>query len=197
MSPLYPFVQIHKLTLNLSHVQGNANKLRETNDILGSACQLTSKSLDLEEIQGSIEEVTTAKAQTAANILKGPVLVEDTALSFNGLNGLPGPYIKWFMTSLGNQGLYDLLYKFEDKTAQAVCTFGYCAGPGQPVQLFQGIQHGTIVAPRGDGIFGWNPIFEPKGYELTYAEMDGELKNSISHRFIALEKLKVFLQSLE
>lgn len=89
-----------------------------------------------------------------------------------------------------------MLKGFEDKTAEAVCTFGYCEGPGKEVKLFQGIQHGTIVEPRGDGIFGWNPVFEPKGYDLTYAEMDGELKNSISHRFIALEKLKAFLEEL-
>lgn len=172
---------------------GNANKLKETNAILGAEAELTSKALDLEEVQGTVDEVTTAKAKTAAAIIGGPVLVEDTALCFNGLNGLPGPYIKWFLGSLGNQGLFDLLYKFEDKTAQAICTFGYCAGPGQEVQLFQGIQEGTIVAPRGEANFGWNPIFEPKGYDKTYAEMDGELKNSISHRFIALKKLRVFL----
>lgn len=176
---------------------GNPNKLRETNAILGPEAQLVSRALDLEEIQGTIEEVTTAKAKTAAAIIGGPVLVEDTGLCFNGLNGLPGPYIKWFMTSLGNQGLYDLLYKFEDKTAKAVCTFGYCPGPGEEVQLFQGIQEGTIVAPRGAAKFGWNPIFEPKGYDQTYAEMDGDLKNSISHRFIALKKLSAFLAELD
>ena len=101
------------------------------------------------------------------------------------------------MKALGNQGLFDMLKGFEDKSGQAVCTFGYCGGPGQEVKLFQGIQEGYIVAPRGEGIFGWNPIFEPKGYGLTYAEMDGEVKNSISHRFKALEKLKVFLEELD
>lgn len=90
-----------------------------------------------------------------------------------------------------------MLKGFEDKSAQAVCTFGYCAGPGEPVQLFQGIQNGSIVEPRGKEVFGWNPVFEPQGYNLTYGEMDGAAKNAISHRFIALEKLKVFLAELK
>ncbi|CDO53922.1 hypothetical protein DV451_003801 [Geotrichum candidum] len=177
----------------ITFVTGNANKLRETSAILGPVANLTNKSLDLPELQGSVEEVTIAKAKAAADLIQGPVLVEDTALSFNALGGLPGPYIKWFMQTIGNQGLYDMLYKFEDKTGKAICTFGFCAGPGEEVLLFQGINHGTIVEPRGENDFGWNPIFEPKGYNQTYSEMPSELKNAISHRFLALEKLKKFL----
>lgn len=197
LSPVSPLnLQALKFTANQTAI-GNANKLRETNDILGSEGKLTSHKLDLVEIQGTIAEVSTAKALAAAAALNGPVLVEDTALSFNALKGLPGPYIKWFLEAVGNQGLYDMLAGFEDKTAEAVCTFAYCAGPGQEVKLFQGIQEGSIVSPRGGENFGWNPVFEPKGYDLTYAEMDGELKNKISHRYLALQKLKVFLESLE
>lgn len=95
-----------------------------------------------------------------------------------------------------------MLYKFDDKTGQAICTFGYCEGPGQDVHLFQGIIEGNIVEPRyhkdpNHPVFGWNPIFEPKGFDKTYAEMEAFEKNSISHRYLALMKLKEFLEKRE
>jgi inosine triphosphate pyrophosphatase len=131
-----------------------------------------------------------------SNQLKCPVIVEDTALEFEAFGGLPGPYIKWFLKGLGNQGLYDMLAKF-DKNARAVCTFAYCEGPGKSVQLFQGIHEGEIVAPRGPPDFGWNPIFKPKESNKTYAEMTAEEKSKVSHRFLALQKLSKFLDELE
>lgn len=178
--------------MTITFVTGNKNKLAEVNAILGDG-RLTNQSLDLEEIQGTVEQVSIHKAKSAAKLINGPVLVEDTALEFLAFGGLPGPYIKWFMTSVGNQGLFDMLSKFEDKRARAVCTFAYCGGPDQEVLLFEGVNEGTIVAPQGPPNFGWNPIFKPDGFDQTYAEMDGDLKNSISHRSRALEKLVKFL----
>ncbi|ABN67137.1 inosine triphosphate pyrophosphatase, putative / HAM1 family protein [Scheffersomyces stipitis CBS 6054] len=190
----------------VTFVTGNANKLKEVIAILsGSQSEggeskvgnftIVNKSLDLDELQGSIEEVTIHKAKSAAEILGGPVLVEDTCLGFTAFNDLPGPYIKWFVKSVGLQGLVDMLYKFEDKSAKAICTFGYCEGPGKPVQLFQGITKGSIVESRGPTNFGWDSIFQPDGFDKTYAELDKEIKNSISHRFRALDKLRDFLVS--
>ena len=66
---------------------------------------------------------------------------------------LPVPS-KWFMKSLGHAGLNNLLAAYEDKSAQAVCTFAYSAGPGHEPILFQGITDGKIVPPRGPGDFG-------------------------------------------
>ena len=76
--------------------------------------------------------------------VKGPVIVEDTSLAFNGLNGLPGPYIKWFLEKLHPEGLFKLLAGFEDKSAQAVCTFAFARDEKSEVILFQGITKGTI-----------------------------------------------------
>jgi inosine triphosphate pyrophosphatase len=114
-------------------------------------------------------------------------------LEFVSWGGLPGPFIKWFLKSLGTEGLYNMLAKF-DKKARAIATFAYCAGPGEPVTLFEGITDGEIVFPRGPGTFGWDPVFQPDGFDQTYAEMRSELKNSISHRYKALQKLKAFLE---
>ncbi|CEP24042.1 HAM1 [Cyberlindnera jadinii] len=183
----------------ITFVTGNLNKLREFQAIVEDS-SIVHQKIDLEEIQGSIAEISTKKAKAAANAIGGPVLVEDTCLVFNALSKpnleLPGPYIKWFLDSLGVEGLPKLLSGFEDKSAQAVCTFAYCEGPGCEVKLFQGVNDGIIVdVPRynGDSPFGWDPIFQPNGYKQTYGEMDKSLKNTISHRYKALVLVKKFL----
>ncbi|KAK1770662.1 inosine triphosphate pyrophosphatase [Phialemonium atrogriseum] len=177
---------------NVNFITGNANKLREVKAILEPAIQVGSQELDLIEIQGTVEEVTLDKCRRAADLIEGPVLVEDTCLCFNALNGLPGPYIKWFLTSLGHEGLNNLLAAYEDKSARAVCTFAYSPGPGHEPLLFQGVTEGRIVPARGPGHFGWDPVFEYEG--KTYAEMDKVEKNKISHRFKALEKLQAWFK---
>ncbi|XP_069793844.1 inosine triphosphate pyrophosphatase isoform X3 [Narcine bancroftii] len=123
-------------------------------------------------------------------IVQGPVIVEDTCLCFNALGGLPGPYIKWFLSKLHPEGLYKLLAGFEDKSAYALCTFAYSTGnPEDPVKLFRGKTLGKIVAPRGPRDFGWDPCFQPDNFDQTYAEMPKPVKNSISHRYKALSEL--------
>lgn len=103
----------------------------------------------------------------------------------------PGPYIKWFLDKVGPEGLYRLLAAWDDKSAEAVCTFAYSpGGDGDEVLLFQGKTRGDIVDPRGPRDFGWDPCFQPEGYDKTYAELSKEHKNSISHRGKALEKLR-------
>ncbi|CAI5759911.1 unnamed protein product [Candida verbasci] len=186
---------------SITFVTGNENKLKEVVAILSGSPNdskvgkftIVNKSLDLDEIQGTIEEVTIHKAKSAAQIINGPVLVEDTCLGFEEFNNLPGPYIKWFVKNLGLQGIVKMLSGFENKSANAICTFGYCKGPNEKVELFQGITKGSIVDSRGPTNFGWDSIFQPENYNQTYAEMDKVEKNKISHRFKALDKLKNYL----
>ncbi|KAL9007256.1 MAG: hypothetical protein Q9188_000059 [Gyalolechia gomerana] len=177
----------------LHFITGNKNKLAEVQAILRDVIPLDSQALDLVEIQGSIEEISKDKCRRAAAMVGGPVLVEDTCLCFNALKELPGPYIKWFLQALGHQGLNNLLAAYEDKGAQAVCTFAYCEGPTQKPLIFEGRVQGKIVPARGPSNFGWDPIFEYMGE--TYAEMDTAKKNGLSHRFLALTKLKDWLES--
>ncbi|KAM9892219.1 hypothetical protein OXX69_012086, partial [Metschnikowia pulcherrima] len=63
----------------------------------------------------------------------------------------------------------------------------------QEVKLFQGITHGKIVDSRGHKNFGWDSIFQPDGFDETYAEMDKIVKNGISHRYKALKQFQDFL----
>lgn len=91
-------------------------------------------------------------------------------------------------------GLNTLLNGFPTTRATALCTFAYSPGPGEEPILFEGRTEGNIVPARGSKIFGWDPIFQPlEGGGRTYAEMDGEEKNKISHRYRALEKLRAHL----
>ncbi|KAH7318785.1 inosine triphosphate pyrophosphatase-like protein [Stachybotrys elegans] len=177
---------------HVNFITGNANKLREVKAILEPAIEVRSQSFDIDEVQGTVEEVTISKCRKAAELVNGPVLVEDTSLCYNALGGLPGPYIKWFMTTIGHQGLNNLLAAYEDKSAEAVCTFGYCAGPGHEPILFQGRCPGKIVLPRGPPDFGWDAVFEYEGQ--TFAEMPKTEKNKISHRGKALEKLQAWFK---
>lgn len=182
----------------INFITGNANKLLEVRAILAPAgVTVTSQSFsdsDLPEVQGTIEAVARDKCRRAAVLVGGPVLVEDTALCFNALGGnLPGVYIKWFLTELGHEGLNRMLDGWEDKGAAAVCTFAYAAGPGEEPILFQGRTEGRIVPARGPGRFGWDPVFEYEG--KTYAEMDKDEKNKVSHRGRALEKLKAWMET--
>lgn len=149
--------------------------------------------IDLPEYQGEIDDICRNKCRAASDLVKGPVIIEDTCLCFNALKGLPGPYIKWFLDKLGPEGLYQMLHGWEDKTAEAVCTFAYCSGePEAPIILFQGRTQGTIVSPRGPRDFGWDPCFQPLDSDKTYAELPKETKNQISHRSKALENLKQY-----
>ena len=86
-----------------------------------------------------------------------------------------------------------MLHGFEDKGAEALCTFAYSTGNSEdPIQLFRGKTAGKIVEPRGSRDFGWDPCFQPDGFDATYAEMDKSIKNSISHRGRALEELSKY-----
>ena len=68
--------------------------------------QIVINDVDLPEYQGDPDYVAGAKAELAAKEIKGPVITEDTSLCFNALNGMPGPYIKWFLKNIGPEGEY-------------------------------------------------------------------------------------------
>ncbi|XP_021290084.1 inosine triphosphate pyrophosphatase isoform X2 [Herrania umbratica] len=151
----------------VTFVTGNAKKLEEVKTILGQSIPFQSLKLDLPELQGEPEEISKEKARLAAVQVNGPVLVEDTCLCFNALKGLPGPYIKWFLQKIGHEGLNNLLMAYEDKSAYALCAFSFALGPDVEPITFLGKTPGKIVPARGPNDFGWDPIFQPDGYDQT------------------------------
>eukprot|EP00967_Tisochrysis_lutea_P066541 scaffold86684_cov22-Tisochrysis_lutea.AAC.1 len=188
---------------SVTFVTGNAKKLEEVSAILSASgalpFELIAQKIDLPELQGEPSQISAQKCALAARETGGPVFVEDTSLCFNALGGLPGPYIKWFLDKTGHEGLNNLLAAYEDKSAYAHCVFAFCAGPDQNPVTFDGRTAGRIVPARGPTDFGWDPVFEPdegqpeSGEKLTYAQMDKATKNSISHRYKALDKLRSHL----
>ncbi|XP_014274378.1 inosine triphosphate pyrophosphatase [Halyomorpha halys] len=188
---------LRKMSQRVVFVTGNARKFEEVTQILGPDVPftLTSQNIDLPELQGDIIDISKKKCREASKHVKGPVVVEDTCLCFDALGGLPGPYVKWFLAKVGPEGLYKLLAGWEDKSASAVCTLAYTEGEDKEIQIFQGITEGVIVDPRGPRDFGWDPIFQPKGYSQTHAEMTREEKNAISHRFKAVLAMRDYFLS--
>ena len=104
----------------LVFVTGNAKKLEEVRQILDAGAEklpfeVASQKIDLPELQGSTpEEIAVEKCKLAAEEVKGPVMCEDTSLCYHALQGLPGPYIKWFLEKLGHDGLNKLLAGYEE-----------------------------------------------------------------------------------
>lgn len=107
-----------------------------------------------------------------------------------------GPYVKWFLDKLKPDGLVRLLDGWTDKSAEAVCTYAYANGANDTeVLLFQGRMTGRLVMPPPQSaaeqeVFGWDACFVPEGYSETYGKLDKKVKNSISHGYLALEKLR-------
>nr|QZA75339.1 polyprotein [Cassava brown streak virus] len=179
----------------ITFVTGNAQKLKEVKQIFGPTIPIVSRKIDLPESQGTVEEIIKEKARVAAELVGGPVLVEDTSLCFDALNGLPGPYIKWFLEGIGLEGLYKLVEPYQNRMASALCVFAFVNKVGDDPIIFKGVLRGEIVMPRGPNSFGWDPIFQPLDWKRTFAEMMTEEKNMISHRFRALSLVRDFLKS--
>ncbi|KAJ6218408.1 hypothetical protein RDWZM_009565 [Blomia tropicalis] len=180
----------------LTIITGNLAKLKEIVDIIGDNVpfEIIHQNIDLPEYQGDIDFIVSEKCKAAAKIVDGPVLVEDTSLCIDCLNGLPGPYVKWFLETIGSIGLYRMVKDWKDKSATAICSVAFCEGPQCDVQVFKGTLRGKIIEPRGNG-FGF-PCFLPDGFEKTLAEMDDQERNQISHRFKCLNEFRLFLLQL-
>lgn len=90
-----------------------------------------------------------------------------------------------------------MLSAYEDKSAYAQCIFSFHKNDGstEKPRVFVGRCPGTIVEARGETRFGWDPIFQPDGFDKTFAEISAEEKNAISHRYKALCALREFLRN--
>lgn len=174
--------------LTPTFITSSENKLQEVSRLLGRPLARTS--IALEEIQAvELEPVVAHKAQQAYALILRPVLVEDTGLAFAAWNGLPGALIKWFVSSLGNEGLCRLMQTEANRAATATTMFAYY--DGSLYRAFAGSVEGVIVeSPRGLHGFGWDAIFQPLGNERTFAEMSPEEKDRFSMRRLALLQLR-------
>lgn len=155
-------------------ISGNQNKIDYLSRSLGMT--LEHQKMDLDEIQSANPKVVIEhKVKQAYDLLQRPVLVEDTSLSFNALDSLPGPFVKFFVEAEnGLENMCRMLDGFEDRSAYGSVIYGYY--DGDTLHFFEGRLDGMVAhRPRGDGGYGWDKIFEPTGYGgLTRAELSPE-----------------------
>lgn len=175
---------------NFVLVTTNKNKLAEINQILGTTHKLSK--IEIPEIQSlDLDQVIMEKAKSAYEKIKKPVLVEDISFEIQSLNGLPGPFVKFFLQTLGTERTVKLV---SNKSTKTKVTAALALYDGTNLKIFKGIVWGTLSKKnRGEGGFGFDKVFIPKGYKQTYAQMDPKVKNKISHRAKALGKLKTYL----
>ncbi len=154
----------------LTFVTGNANKVREAEQILGVGIRHV-KLAGAHEIQtNDLDELVLHKAEQAFLAIGGPVLVEDSGLEFTAWNGLPGALVKWFESTVGLSGMLKMLQGFDDRGAIARCSVALHDGSG--IVLGHGEVAGRVANTLcGDGGFGWDALFIPDGHDRTYGEM--------------------------
>jgi len=174
--------------MTIYFITGNENKFKEANEILNT--NLEQIDIDLTEIQElDAKAVIRAKLLEATKLTnKSSFIIEDTSLYFEGLNNMPGPLIKWFLKSVGNEGLYKMAKTFNNYKATATTYIGYLQE--DEIKFFKGEIKGTIVEPQGENGFGWDKIFVPEGFNKTFAQMTDDEKNSLSMRKLAFEELR-------
>jgi inosine triphosphate pyrophosphatase len=172
-------------------VTGNPNKLKELLAIFPASIDFTSQALDLIEIQTlDLHEIVSHKLREAYEQVRGPVIVEDVSAELEKLNGLPGPFIKFFNERMGNDSLYKL---GGEGPVKVTCTMGYFDGTTE--HIVDGVLDGQVVAPRDGSGFGFGFVVVPDGYDQTMSQMSEEQRNTISHRAKAANAMAEYLQS--
>lgn len=179
----------------------NAGKLQEMSALLQDYRLLTLRDIGfvqtIEEPYHTFRENAWVKAKTIFDYCGKAVLADDSGICVTALQGRPGVDSAHFAgpqrSDEDNRNLLlQELTPFTDRSAwyEAVLCL---IQEGHP-HYFTGRCEGSIAAaPKGDRGFGYDPIFIPRGYELTFGELEAQLKNKISHRAQALEALKAFL----
>ncbi|KLI27271.1 RdgB/HAM1 family non-canonical purine NTP pyrophosphatase [Brachyspira hyodysenteriae] len=181
----------------------NKHKLKEIESLFKGTVikEILSMPSDIGEIieDGStFIENSLIKAKTVYNHTKLPSLADDSGLCVNALGGKPGIYsARYGGENLGYkekmQMLLDELKDKKDRTAYFI-TSAVCVLDNNYYIAVEGRVNGKIIEnPRGFDGFGYDPIFQPEGYNVTYAEMSLEEKNSMSHRALAMNKMKDIL----
>jgi XTP/dITP diphosphohydrolase len=196
-----------RMTLVLA--SSNTGKLAELRDLLGDAeIELRTQSefgvTDADETGLTFVENALLKARHAARATGLPALGDDSGLCVDALDGAPGLYSARYAGGHGDSAanIHKLLAALRDvpeaaRTARFVCVLAVLRHAEDPQPLIaEGVWEGRILdAPRGDGGFGYDPVFfDPdalgSGHGMGAAELDPALKNRISHRGIALARLR-------
>ncbi|MCG1037238.1 non-canonical purine NTP diphosphatase [Polaribacter sargassicola] len=190
--------------MKLVFATNNLNKLAEVQKMLPSSIELLSlKDIncfdEIEETETTLQGNAKLKADYITNKFGFNCFADDTGLEVESLNGKPGVYSARFAGEPSNSenNMQKLLTDLSNKTnRKAQFRTAVALNINDDNFLFEGICKGEILTKKhGEKGFGYDPIFKPKGYNLSFAEMSSEEKNKISHRGIAIEKLVNFLSN--
>ncbi|MCA1658558.1 MAG: RdgB/HAM1 family non-canonical purine NTP pyrophosphatase [Verrucomicrobiaceae bacterium] len=185
----------------------NPHKTREFAEILGDefAVRDLSEAMEMpviEETGATFQENAILKAVAASQHFADDVVADDSGLEVDGLNGAPGV----FSARYAGEGATDveniakLLSQLVSSDAASRAARFRCvlarARRGKVLGIFEGAVEGAIVpVPRGAGGFGYDPVFQPLGYEQTFGELSADEKNKISHRAGAIRSLRAALSA--
>lgn len=186
----------------------NAGKAKEFKELFGryhinaiSLLDLDQELPDIEETGSTFEENAALKSEGIATILNIPVIADDSGLIIDELDGRPGIFSARYAGEPKDdkRNIQKVLEELknvstEKRTARFVCVLSVSI-PGAPSIFTKGYCEGTITTDeRGSNGFGYDPIFIPKGYDKTLAELEPEEKNKISHRKNAMDQLEDWIK---
>ena len=193
--------------MKLVLASGNSGKIREFKQMLGDSIEAYSeviKPFYIEEYGESFGENALIKARAIYQKLGSDyiVIADDSGISVPILGGAPGIYSARYAGEKANDRdnlnrlVEELLSKSIDRTpAYYTASIAIVSEFGE--YIVHGWMHGDVISElRGDGGFGYDPIFIPQGYEQTLGELDGDIKAKISHRYRALELAKPIIELL-
>ncbi len=179
----------------------NDGKIKEIHDLVSpyGIATVSAKKMGLPdpvETGKTFAENAAIKALAAATAAGLPALADDSGLLVAALDGAPGIYsARWagaprdFARAMEKVEKALIEKKTDDRSARFVCVL-CLAWPDGHHEVFEGAVRGQLTfPPRGQKGFGYDPIFIPDGYDMTFGEMDGEEKHAISHRADAFRKL--------
>lgn len=180
----------------------NEHKTKEVSAILSPKYKVLNLKdigcdVDIPETGSTFAENATLKSSYVVSHFKIDCFADDSGLEVDALNNEPGIFSARYSGQRGDEvNMHYLLQKMEGETnrnARFKTVISLIKNGAN--YLFEGVIFGKLInEPRGKNGFGYDPIFMPDGYDITFAEMDSSEKNRISHRAIAMQKLIAFLQ---
>ena len=189
----------------LLFVTHNAHKSEEVKAIVGNNFEVMNLSEinffdEIPETGNTFKENALQKAKFLHDRLGCNCFADDTGLEVDALNGEPGVYSARYAGEPSNtqrniEKLLENLKGKENRKAQFTTVIAVILN--NEIYFFEGAISGQIIDnPRGEGGFGYDSVFIPDGYDKTFAELPAEVKNSISHRAVAMQKFKEFINNL-
>lgn len=187
-----------------SHNKGKIKEIKELLAPLNIAVKTSDdiKIPDVEETGTTFAENSLLKSSAIAKITGIACIADDSGLCVDALNGAPGVYSARYAPNRDfNKGMDKLLTEMKESANKSRSAHFSCvislAYPDGKYEIFEGRVDGHIAEKKqGNGGFGYDPIFIPDGFDKSFAELGSEVKNNISHRARAMQKLLAYLKSL-